>query len=140
MVDFLDGCKPIGCKWVFKTKRDANGQVERYKVRLVAKGYSQREGINFKETFFLVSTKDSSSIIMAIVAHFDLELHHMDVRTTFLNGDLVEYVHMSQPIGFEDVGKDHMVCKLQKSSGISSLMKLSPPMVLRRISSINAYI
>ena len=62
-----------------------------------------------------MSTKDSLRIIMAIVAHFDSELHQMDVRTTFLNGDLVEDVYMSQPIGFEEVGKDHMVCKLQKS-------------------------
>ena len=59
-----------------------------------------------------MSTKDSLCIIEAIVAHFDLELHQMDVRTTFLNGDLVEDVYMSQPIGFEEVGKDHMVCKL----------------------------
>ena len=52
---------------------------------------------------------------MAIVAHFDLELHQLDVRTTFLNGNLVEDVYMSQPIAFEEVGKEHMVCKLQKS-------------------------
>ena len=91
-VDFLDGCRPIGCKWVFKTKRNAKGHVERYKARLVANGYNQREGIDFKETFSLVSTKDSLRIIMVIVARFDLELHHMDVRTAFLNGDLVEVV------------------------------------------------
>ena len=72
-------------------------------------------GIDFKETFSLVSTKDSLWVIMAIVAHFDLELHQMDVMTTFLNGDLVEDVYMSQPIGFEEVGEEHMVCKLQKS-------------------------
>ena len=83
LVDLLNGCRPIGCKWVFKTKRDAKGQVERYKARLVAKGNSQRERIDFKETFSLVSTKDSLCIIMAIVAHFDLELHQMDVGTIF---------------------------------------------------------
>ena len=60
-------------------------------------------------------TKDSLRIIMAIVAHFDFELHQMDVETTFLNGDSVEDVYMSQPTGFEEVGKEHMVCKLQKS-------------------------
>ena len=60
-------------------------------------------------------TKDSLHIIMAIVAHFDLKLHQMDVRTTFLNGDLVEDAYMSQPIGFEEVGKENVVCKLQKS-------------------------
>ena len=59
-----------------------------------------------------MSTKDSLRIIMAIVAHFDLELYQMDVRTTFLNGDLVEDVYMSQPIGFEEVGNEHIVCKL----------------------------
>ena len=99
LVDFPDDCRPIGCKWVFKTKRDAKGQVERYKARLVAKGYSRREGIDFKESFSLVSTKDSLRIIIAIVAHFDLELHQMYVRTTFLNGDIVADVYMSQPIG-----------------------------------------
>ena len=66
----------------------------------MAKGYSQREGIDFKETFSLVSIKDSLRIIMAIMTHFDLKLHHMDVRTTFLNGELVEDVYMSlnQPV------------------------------------------
>ena len=80
---------------MFKTKRDAKGQVERYKSRLLGKGYNQREGINFKETFSPISTKDSLRVIMAIVALFNLELHHMDVRTSFLNGDLVEHVYMS---------------------------------------------
>ena len=86
--------RPIGCKWVFKTKHNAKGQVERYKARLKAKGYSQRGSIDFKETLSPVSTKDSLRIIMAIVAHFDLEFHHMDVRTTFFNGDLVEDVYI----------------------------------------------
>ena len=88
---------------MFKTKHDAKGHVERYKARVVAKGYSQQEGIDFKETFPTVSTKDSLRIIMAIVVHFDLELHHMDVKTTFLNGDLMEDVYMSQPTSFEEV-------------------------------------
>ena len=95
---------------MFKTKCEVKGQEERYKERLVAKGYSQREGIDFKKTFSSVSTKDSLRIIMAIVTHFDLELHKMDVRITFLNGDLVKDVYMSQPIDFEEVGKENMVC------------------------------
>ena len=115
LVDLSEGCRHIGCKWVSKTKRDAKGQVERYKARLVAKGYSQQEGINFKETFSPMSTKDSLHIIMAMMAHFHLELHQMDVRTTFLNGDLVENVYMSQHNSFEEVGKEYMVWKLQKS-------------------------
>ncbi|RVW73385.1 Retrovirus-related Pol polyprotein from transposon TNT 1-94 [Vitis vinifera] len=88
------GTKPIGCKWIFKTKRDSNGNVERYKARLVAKGFTQKEGIDFKETFSPVSTKDSFRIIMALVAHYDLELHQMDVKTAFLNGDIDETIYM----------------------------------------------
>ena len=94
---------------MFKTKHDAKGLVERYKTRLVANGCNQRECIDFKETFSLVSTKDSIRIIIAKVAHFDLELHHMDMRTTLLNGDLIEDAFMSQPTGFEEVGKENMV-------------------------------
>ena len=112
LVDLPYSCRPIGYKWVFKTKHDAKGRVERYKTSLVAKGYNQREGIDFKETFSPVSTKDSLRIIMTIMVHLDLELHQRDVRTTFLNGDLVEDVYMSQPTGFEEVGKENMVCKL----------------------------
>ena len=88
LVELSKGCEPIECKWVNKIRRDSNGQVERYKARLVTKGYSQREGINFKETFSHVSTKDSLRFIMAIVAHFDLELNQMDVRAVFLNVDI----------------------------------------------------
>ena len=80
----------------------------------MAKDYSQREGIDFKETFSPISPKDSLHVIMATVVLFNLELHQMDVRTSFLNGDLVKDVYMSQLIGFEEVGKEHMVCKFYK--------------------------
>ncbi|KAG8491081.1 hypothetical protein CXB51_014226 [Gossypium anomalum] len=93
--------KPIGCKWIFKTKRDANGNVERYKARLVAKGYTQKEGIDFTETFSPVSSKDSFRIIMVLVAHFDLELHQMDVKTEFLNGDIEETIYIVQQENFD---------------------------------------
>jgi hypothetical protein len=63
------GAKTIGCKWVYKTKRDSIGNVERYKARLVAKWFTQREGIDYHETLSPVSTKDSFRIIMALVAH-----------------------------------------------------------------------
>ena len=70
-----DVSKPIRCKWVFKTKRDSNDQVERHKARLVVKGSNHKEEINYTETFSLIFTKDSFRIIMAIVVHYDLELH-----------------------------------------------------------------
>ncbi|KAG8488952.1 hypothetical protein CXB51_016966 [Gossypium anomalum] len=101
LVPLPEGAKPIGCKWIFKTKKDANGNVERYKARLIAKGYTQKEGIDFTETFSPVSSKDSFRIIMALVAHFDLELHQMDVKTAFLNGDIEETIYMVQLENFE---------------------------------------
>ena len=66
--------------------------MERFKARLVVQGFIQKEGIDYKETFSLVSSKDSLRIIMALVAHFDLELHQMDVKTTFLNGNIDEKI------------------------------------------------
>ena len=71
IVKLPEGKKPVGCKWLFKTKRDSNGKVIRYKARLVAKGYTQKEGIDYKETFSPVSSKDSFRIIMVLVAHYD---------------------------------------------------------------------
>ena len=115
LVELPNGVKPVGCKWVYKTKLDPNGNVERFKARLVAKGYTQKEGIDYQETFSPVSRKDSLRIVMALVAHFDLELHQMDVKTAFLNGDLQEDVFMNQPEGFKPEGKEHLVCKLKKS-------------------------
>jgi hypothetical protein len=115
LVEIPDGAKTVGCKWVYKTKHDSNGNIERFKARLVAKGFSQREGIDYNETFSPVSSKDSFRIIMALTAHYDLELHQMDVKTAFLNGDLEENVYMAQPEGFVMKDNEHLGCRLKKS-------------------------
>ena len=81
----------------------------------MAKGFTQREGIDYNETFSPVSCKNSFRIIMALVAHYNLELHQMDVKTAFLNGDLEENVYMAQPKGFVVEGKECMGCRLKKS-------------------------
>ncbi|BBG99367.1 hypothetical protein Prudu_009033 [Prunus dulcis] len=91
------------------------GQIGKYKARLVAKGYTQEEGVDYNETLSPVSTKDSFRVIMALVAHFDLHLHQMDVKTTFVNGDLIEEIYMKQPGGFASKGEENLVCRLQKS-------------------------
>ena len=100
---------------VFKTKRDSQGNIERYKARLVAKGFTQKDDIDYKETFSPVSRNDSFRIIMALVVHYDLELHQMDVKFSFLNEDLEGDVYMGQPVGFTREGKEHKVCKLKRS-------------------------
>ena len=109
------GAKIVGYKWVYKTKYDSKGNVERFKERLVAKGFMQREGIDYNETFSLVSCKDSFRIIMAFVVHYDLKLHQMDVKTAFLNGDLEENVYMAQPKGFVVEEKERMGCRMKKT-------------------------
>ncbi|KAK1643583.1 hypothetical protein QYE76_061388 [Lolium multiflorum] len=115
LVEVPNGAKRVGCKWIYKTKYDPKGNIERFKARLVAKGFTQREGIDYNETFSPVSSKDSFRIVMALVAHFDLELHQMDVKTAFLNGDLDEDIYMTQPEGFVVEGKEHLACRLKKS-------------------------
>ncbi|WKA03349.1 hypothetical protein VitviT2T_021464 [Vitis vinifera] len=115
LIELPNSCKPVGYKWVFKTKRDAKGNIERFKARLAAKGFTQKEGIDYKDTFSPVSKKDSLRIIMALVAHFDLELHQMVVKTAFLNGNLDEDIYMEQPEGFAKKGNEHLVFKLKKS-------------------------
>jgi hypothetical protein len=81
----------------------------------VAKSFTQREGINYNEMFSQVSCKDSFRIMMALVAHYNLELHQMDTKMTFLNGDLEKNVYMAQSKGFVVEGKEQMGCRLKKS-------------------------
>jgi hypothetical protein len=81
----------------------------------VAKGFTQRENIDYTETFSPVSYKDSLRIIMALVTHYDLELHQIDVKMAFLNGGLLENVYMAHPKGFAVKEKEHMGCHLRKS-------------------------
>ena len=88
LVDPSEGIKPIGCKWIFKKKIDMEGNVITYKARLLAKGYRQRKGMDYDETFSPVAMLKSIRILLAITAHHDYEIWKMDVKTTFLNGNL----------------------------------------------------
>ena len=114
LVDPPEGVKPIGCKWIFKRKRGADGQVETYKACLVAKGYRQRYGIDYDETFSPVAMLKSIRIMLALAAYLNYEIWQMDVQTAFLNGELDEEVYMIQPEGFTSIDESK-VCKLQRS-------------------------
>ena len=108
------GIKPVGCKWVYKRKRGIDGKVETFKARLVVKGYTQKEGIDYDEIFLLVAMVKSIRILLSIAAHYDYEIWQMDVKTAFLNGNLKEEISMMQPEGFTAKNQEHMVCKLKR--------------------------
>ena len=97
LVEPPDGVKVVGCKWIYKMKRGTDGKVKTFKVRLVAKGYTQKEGIDYEETFSPVDMLKSIRILLSIAAHMDYEIWQMDVKTAFLNGSLEENIHMKQP-------------------------------------------
>ena len=90
--------------------------MQTYKARLVAKEFTQKEGIDYEETFSPVVMLKSIRILLSIAAHYDYEIWQMDVKTTFLNGSLDESIFMRQPDGFiKKKGKEHMLCKLKRS-------------------------
>ncbi|KAL0399931.1 UNVERIFIED_CONTAM: Retrovirus-related Pol polyprotein from transposon TNT 1-94 [Sesamum radiatum] len=103
----------VDCKWLFKMKQE--NESTRYKARLVTKGFTQKEGIDFTEIFSSVVKYTTVRIILALTAHFNWELKQMDVKTTFLHGDLDETIYMSQPDGFISNKHTDYVCLLKKS-------------------------
>uniref|UniRef100_A0ACD5X227 Uncharacterized protein n=1 Tax=Avena sativa TaxID=4498 RepID=A0ACD5X227_AVESA len=109
------GHRPIGLKWVFKLKKNTDGDIVKHKARLVAKGYVQRAGVDFDEVFAPVARLDSVRLLIAIAAQQCWEVHHMDVKSAFLNGDLQEEVYVAQPPGFVREGQEGKVLRLRKA-------------------------
>lgn len=103
----------VGSKWVFKIKYLSNGDVERFKARLCAKGYSQTEGTDFNETFAPTARYDTLRILFSIAAQKNLKMKQFDIKTAFLYGTLEEEVYMEAPEGLEN--PDNKVCRLYKS-------------------------
>lgn len=113
LVDLPSGKKVIDNRWVFKVKMKTDGTVDRYKARLVIRGFTQEYGVDYSETFSPVVKFTSIRTILAIAAQCNLKLKQFDVKTAFLYGELEEDVYMTQPVGYNDgSGK---VCKLLKS-------------------------
>lgn len=105
------GKKAVGSRWFFSVNPD--GKVERYKARLVARGYTQTPGVDYQKTFAHVAKMDTVHVILSCVACLDWDLHQLDVKNAFLHGDLDEEVYMTFPPGFVKKGEESLVCRLR---------------------------
>jgi hypothetical protein len=105
----------IDTKWVFRNKLNEDGQVTRNKSRLVCKGYAQIEGINFEETFAPVAKMEEIRLLLAYACSKNIKVYQMDVKSSFLNGELEEEVYIEQPEGFQLSENIDYVCKLNKT-------------------------
>ncbi|RVW29719.1 Retrovirus-related Pol polyprotein from transposon RE1 [Vitis vinifera] len=115
ITDLPVGKRPVGCKWIFTIKYKADGSVERFKARLVARGFTQSYGIDYQETFAPVAKLNTIRILLSLAVNQDWCLQQLDIKNAFLNGDLEEEVYMEIPPGFEESMAKNQVCKLQKS-------------------------
>ena len=104
----------VGCKWVYKVKRDQKGDVSRYKARLVAQGFTQVPGVDYVDTFAPVAKFSTLRVLLALAASCDWEIHQMDVKNAYLNGKLTETIYMKQPPEFVDPEKPKHVCRLAR--------------------------
>ncbi|KAL0462752.1 UNVERIFIED_CONTAM: Retrovirus-related Pol polyprotein from transposon TNT 1-94 [Sesamum latifolium] len=115
LVNLPKGFRPVGCKWVYKRKLGADGEVTAFKARLVVKGYTQRPGVDFEETYSPAAMAKPIRILLVIAAWYDYEIWQMDVKTAFLNSFIEEEIFMDQPEGFTFVGEEQKVFHLQRS-------------------------
>lgn len=109
------GREAIDLKWIYKIKRDADGNITKHKARIVAKGYVQKKGVDFDEVFAPVTRIEMIRFLLALAAKGNWEVHHLDVKTAFLNGELEEEVFVKQPEGFIKKGQEHLVYRLLKA-------------------------
>jgi hypothetical protein len=94
ITDLPVGCKPMGCKWIFRRKRRPDGTIEKYKARLVAKGFTQNKEEDYFDTYSAVARLPTIRVLLALSAAYKLLVHEMDIKTTFLNGELEEEIYM----------------------------------------------
>ena len=107
--------KVIDTKWVYKAKYKSDGSLEKYKARLVAQGFAQKEGYDFQETFAPTTQSTTIRLVLALAAEEGWPVYQMDVKSAFLNGNLEEEVYVEKPPGFVISGSESKVCRLRKA-------------------------
>ena len=113
LVDPPEGRVPVSNKWVFNRKYDKDGNLQKYKARLVVKGYSQTPGMDYNETFTPVVHLETICTLLALAVTEDWEIEQMDVKGAYLNSTIKEEIYMKQPDGYDD--KTGRLCRLIKS-------------------------
>ena len=108
----------VGNKWVFKTKYNSEEEIDRFKCRLVAQGYLQRESIDYTETFAPVAKFATIRSLLVLAVECGMHVHQMDLKTAFLNGTLEETIYMKQPEGFVKPVSEELVCQLKKPQSV----------------------
>ncbi|PKI68061.1 hypothetical protein CRG98_011657, partial [Punica granatum] len=116
LVDLPEGKDATGLKWIFKTKYNENGSIQKYKARVVAKGYSQVPGVDFNETFAPVARKEMIRTVLALAAQLEMKVFHLDVKSAFLNGELEEEANVHQLEGYVVKGMERQSLSAPKSS------------------------
>ena len=115
LVTLPPGTKLLDTKWIFKRKFKPDGSLDKFKARLVVKGFRQKKDIDYFDTFSPVARIVTIRTLFAIASIYNLVIHQMDVKTAFLNGVLEEEIYIKQPEGCIVSGQEHKVCKLIKS-------------------------
>jgi hypothetical protein len=105
----------VTSKWVYKIKHEEDRSMDKYKERFMARGFSQKEGEDYDETFSLVARYTSTGAIISLATSMGWNLHQMDVKTYFSNGEIEEEVYIEQPQGFEVYSKEIHICRLKKA-------------------------
>ena len=108
LVDLLENKVPIGRKWLYKSKFKAYGSIDKYKARLVTKGYSQKEEIDYEDTFAHIAKLKTIGIMIALATKHNWKIHQLDVKSSFLNGDLKDEVYLFHLKGFVKKGHEHL--------------------------------
>lgn len=115
LVDLSNGHSIIKLKWVYKVKKDVEENLVKHEARLMAKANMQKQGVNFHEVFASVARMDLVRLLIALVTQESWRLHHMDVNSVFLSGELEEELYVKQPPGYIKGGEEHKVLKLHKA-------------------------
>ena len=107
--------KALKNKWVYRIKEE-DGERKRYRARMVVKGFAQQKGVDFNEIFSPVVNMQTIRLVLGMATAWDLELEQLDVKTTFLHGDIEEELYMEQPDGFIKHGQEHLYCRWARAT------------------------